>query len=700
MSLTISKEEFAFQNEEKAKRAAELIIANKQLAFQKEEKEKRAAEFIIANKELVIQNEEKEKRAAELIVANKELAFQNKEKEKRAAELSIANKELAFQNNQKEKRAEELVIANKELAYQNQVKEKREAELVIANEELAFQNNEKEKRAAELSIANIELAYQNDEKEKRAAELSIANKELAFQNEEKEKRAAELSIANRELAFQNKEKEKRAAELSVANKELAFQNKEKEKRAEELNVANKELAYQNEVKEKRAAELVIANEELAFQNHEKEKRAAELSVANIELAYQNDEKGNRAAELSIANKELAFQNKEKEKRAAELIIANKELAFQNEEKEKRAAELIISNKELKKAEEQFRLVVEAAPNAMVLVNNEGIITLVNNQTEKLFEYERKELIGNKLEMLIPERFRRQHPDHRNMFFKKPQTRSMGAGNDLFSMKKNGTEIQVEIGLNPIETAEGNMVLASIVDITERRNQETTLKKQNKELEQFSYIASHDLQEPLRTVSNYMKVFEEDYIALMDDNARKYLRSVDNAIKRMSILIKSLLDFSRLGHNTKLTFVDCKNLIDGVIADLETMIKTSNAVIEVFEMPQLNVYEIEIRQVFQNLITNAIKFRKENTQPKIQIRSEKIDDGWKFAVCDNGIGINPAYFERIFDIFQRLHSSDKYEGNGIGLSNCKKIIQSHQGKIWVESNQQGTTFYFTIPNLII
>src|SRR5690606_23171034 len=141
--------------------------------------------------------------------------------------------------------------------------------------------------------------------------------------------------------------------------------------------------------------------------------------------------------------------------------------------------------------------------AMVLVNNSGVITLVNNETEKLFGYARNELVGNKLELLIPERYKVGHPDHRNAFFNKPKTRAMGAGRDLFAARKDGTEFQVEIGLNPIETAEGNMVLASIIDITERKNQELSLKKQveletkNAELEQFAYIASHDLQAPLR-----------------------------------------------------------------------------------------------------------------------------------------------------------------------------------------------------------
>ena len=186
------------------------------MAFQNNEKEKRAAELVTANTELAFQNCEKEKRAGELVTANTELAFQNDEKEKRAAELATANTELAFQNDEKEKRAAELVTANTELAFQNDEKEKRAAELVTANTELAFQNDEKEKRAAELIIANTELIFQNDEKEKRAAELILANIELAFQNDEKEKRAAELIIANTELAIQNDEKEKQ----KIANEEL------------------------------------------------------------------------------------------------------------------------------------------------------------------------------------------------------------------------------------------------------------------------------------------------------------------------------------------------------------------------------------------------------------------------------------------------------------------------------------------------
>jgi light-regulated signal transduction histidine kinase (bacteriophytochrome) len=246
-----------------------------------------------------------------------------------------------------------------------------------------------------------------------------------------------------------------------------------------------------------------------------------------------------------------------------------------------------------------------------------------------------------------------------------------------------------------------MVLASIIDITEQKIQEAKLKKYNKELEQFAYIASHDLQEPLRTVANYMEVFEEDYLPLLDDKARNYLLSVNRATQRMSNLIKSLLAFSRLGHNKILVSVDCNKLIDEVIADLAIMIKKSGAVIHFSEMPVLNLYEIEIQQLFQNLITNAIKFRKKDTPPEIQINACKVNEYWEFSIRDNGIGIAPNSFDRIFDIFQRLHTTEKYEGSGIGLANCKKIVQMHNGEIWIESALgQGTTFYFTLSNLMI
>jgi PAS domain S-box-containing protein len=366
---------------------------------------------------------------------------------------------------------------------------------------------------------------------------------------------------------------------------------------------------------------------------------------------------------------------------------------------------IIDITERKKAEERFRLVVESAPNAMVLVNVQGDISLVNEQAEKLFGYHRSELFGKKIEILIPERFRKHHPDFRNMFFSKPQTRSMGAGRDLFAVRKDEKEIPVEIGLNPIETTEGNMVLASIIDITERKEQEIIIKKQvqleskNKELEQFAYIASHDLQEPLRTVSNFAIALEEDYGTQLDDNAKRYLSSIHRATKRMSALIRALLDFSLLGRYRNLTYVDLKKIIGDTISDLESVIHSTGTMIRFGEMPSLLVYETEMRQLFQNMILNAIKFRKKEIPPEIYIGAQKLNDKWKISLHDNGIGIDPIHYERIFQIFQRLHNENEYDGYGIGLANCKKIVELHEGEIWVESmSGKGTTFHFTISNL--
>jgi PAS domain S-box-containing protein len=363
---------------------------------------------------------------------------------------------------------------------------------------------------------------------------------------------------------------------------------------------------------------------------------------------------------------------------------------------------IIDISERKKAEERFRLVVESAPNAMVLVNQDGIISLVNNQTEGLFGYGRNELIGQKIEVLIPARYRTQHPDLRKDFFSKLQNRSMGMGRDLFALRKDGTEVQVEIGLNPIETLEGQMVLASIIDITERKIQESFVTRQmqleikNKELEQFAYIASHDLQEPLRTVANYVQLLEEEYQAELDAVGIKYLETIHRATKRMQMLVKALLEYSRLGFNRTLAPVKIGKVIADTVTDLDTMIRASNAKVEVGFMPVLLAAETEIRQLFQNLITNAIKFSRKDVTPHVRILSEQVGDKWLFSVQDNGIGVDPSHYDRIFQIFQRLNLPEEFVGHGIGLANCKKIVELHGGEIWIESVVgQGSTFKFTL-----
>ncbi|MEO6547766.1 MAG: ATP-binding protein [Ferruginibacter sp.] len=570
-------------------------------------------------------------------------------------------------------------------------------ELIIANRDLA----------TELILADKELAFQNDEKAMRAAELIIANKELVFENAEKAKRAAELVIANRELVFQNDEKEKRAAELIVANKELVFQNEEKEKRAAELVIANKELVFQNEEKEKRAAELVIANKELVFQNEEKEKRAAELIIANKELIFENVEKAKRAAELVIANKELVFQNEEKEKRAAELIIANKELAFQNEEKEIRSEELLIANRDLKSMGEKYlKMVAEVQDYSIILLNKDGIIQNWNKGAEKMKLYKEAEIVGKHFSVFYMK------VDQENKLPEKLIQEAMEKGKAIqegWRVRKDGTQFWANVVITALHDQHSIIGFSKVIrDLTKAKLAEEVvtertkaLEFKNAELAQFAYVASHDLQEPLRTVSNYIQVLEEDHSDQLDANAKKHLSTIGLAIKRMSTLVKAFLNFSQLGRNKTLVNADCNKVVNDVIMDLENLITTSGTTIKVGELPWLNVYEIELRQLFQNLIVNAIKFKKKNVPCEIQVGCKHSVGKWQFHVSDNGIGIDPKFSEHIFYIFQRVHTTGEYEGYGIGLANCKKIVEQHGGDIWIESTPGlGSTFYFTILNLSI
>ncbi|PIB37403.1 PAS domain-containing sensor histidine kinase [Reichenbachiella sp. 5M10] len=368
---------------------------------------------------------------------------------------------------------------------------------------------------------------------------------------------------------------------------------------------------------------------------------------------------------------------------------------------------IIDITERKKAEERFKLVVESAPNAMILVNQKGVITLVNAQTEQLFGYSKKELIGNRIEMLIPIRFAGKHPSDRTGYFEAPSTRKMGAGRELFGLRKDKKEVQIEIGLNPINTDEGEMVLASIIDITERKIQEKNqaivkeMVAKNEELEQFAYIASHDLQEPLRTINNYIQVIQEDCLESMDAEAMRYLETIGKATDRMVILVKALLDYSRIGTGDRqMTKVNCSEIMKMVRSDLNDLIQKTEADITLNDpLPTLIGFDVDLRQLFQNLITNAIKFRKKTDIPKIKISCLKRKDYYEFQFQDNGIGIPKRNFERIFFIFQTLNPKGKYEGHGLGLAHCKKIVELHEGRIWVESKEgEGSIFYFTIPRI--
>lgn len=240
------------------------------------------------------------------------------------------------------------------------------------------------------------------------------------------------------------------------------------------------------------------------------------------------------------------------------------------------------------------------------------------------------------------------------------------------------------------------------DITKEKEAERVrlraekLMAKNKELEQFAYIASHDLQEPLRTVANYTRVIEEDYGNLLGKDGLHHTKSMKAATSRMSDLIKGLLEHSRIGTNHRLTEVSCHKVIANLKNDLQLRLKEKNVKIKISKLPKIKAYETEFRLLIQNLISNAIKFSRPETSPKIEIGCIEKEDTWQFSIKDNGIGIAEKHKEKIFRIFQRLHHSSEYEGTGIGLAHCQKIVELHGGKIWVSSEPgQGSTFYFTI-----
>ncbi|MBQ0767829.1 MAG: HAMP domain-containing protein [Bizionia sp.] len=242
----------------------------------------------------------------------------------------------------------------------------------------------------------------------------------------------------------------------------------------------------------------------------------------------------------------------------------------------------------------------------------------------------------------------------------------------------------------------NMSAALKKSFNEQEKQIEKIKSVNKELEQFVYVASHDLQEPLRTMTSYISLISEIYIEQLDGNALKYMNHVEDASLRMKTLIKDLLDYSKIGKEKVVKNVDLNKTVNDIILDFELIIKDNNATVKVAELPRIKGLEVELKQLFQNLISNGLKFKKADTDPLIEVTVEDQDDYWLFSVRDNGIGMEQKFFDRVFVIFQRLHNRNDYEGTGIGLSVCKKIVDMHKGEIWIESElNQGSTFYFTI-----
>lgn len=358
----------------------------------------------------------------------------------------------------------------------------------------------------------------------------------------------------------------------------------------------------------------------------------------------------------------------------------------------------------KLADAMFRMAIEASPSGMMMVDSSGFILLVNRELERQFGYSRDELVGHSFDMLVPERFRKAHVRSFTEFGHAPAPRRMGAKRDLYALRKDGTEFLAEIGLNAIQSPTGLLILATIVDIAERKRAEDALaaqteqlRRSNADLEQFAYVASHDLQEPLRMVASYTQLLADRYAGKLDSRADRYIQYTIDGAHRLQALVKDLLAYSRLSTATLQRHrINSKAVLASVLERLSAAVDDAKAEIVAGDLPEITCDESDLGQVFQNLIANAIKFRSD--QPvHIEIAARRHDNGWVFSVADNGLGIDPRNHERVFQMFQRLHERGKYEGSGIGLAIAKKLVERHGGRIWVESDTgRGSTFFFTMP----
>ncbi|UZE96890.1 sensor histidine kinase [Alkalimarinus alittae] len=366
---------------------------------------------------------------------------------------------------------------------------------------------------------------------------------------------------------------------------------------------------------------------------------------------------------------------------------------------------------IRENEARFRGLFDHAPDPIVIVDHQGVITLINNQAEKSFGYTRDELRGKKVEVLVPEKYRHQHVIDRSGYSKKTVLRAMGEGLELFAVRKDGSEFPVEISLSPVNTEQGMLVLSNIRDITTRKQTEQAieelnrhLKKQNreldvinKELEAFSYSVSHDLRAPLRALDGFSSTLLSDYADQLDERGQDRLNRIRAAAQRMGVLIDSLLSLSRVSRlELKHESVDLTRLAETVIEELS--LGDPNRQVKLIVQPNLRVDGDPqlLRVILDNLLGNAWKFTSKRRDAVIDVSSSSEATEIVYCVKDNGVGFEMEFVDKLFGAFQRLHTASEFPGTGIGLATVQRAVHKHGGRIWADSEVgKGTAFYFTL-----
>jgi PAS domain S-box-containing protein len=358
---------------------------------------------------------------------------------------------------------------------------------------------------------------------------------------------------------------------------------------------------------------------------------------------------------------------------------------------------------LRQSEERFRRTFELASSGLAHVGLDGRFLRANRRVCEIFGYSERELLALTVKDIS-------HPEDRDLA-DGPRAKVIAGEVDSARLekryfRKDGRMVWVNIAIAMERDAEGRALYAISVldDVTERKNAEAALreaheelKRSNSELEQFAYVASHDLQEPLRMVSSYTQLLGRRYGEKFDSDAREFMGYIVDGAARMKQLIEDLLAYSRLGtKGTEFKPVELEKSVRRALTNLKAAIDDSGATVTYDPLPTAPADEVQLAQVFQNLMGNALKFRSQSA-PRIHVGVTERQDEWQIEVRDNGIGIEPQYFERIFMLFQRLHNKGEYPGTGIGLAIVKKVVERHGGQVRVESKLgEGSAFTFTLP----
>jgi PAS domain S-box-containing protein len=428
-----------------------------------------------------------------------------------------------------------------------------------------------------------------------------------------------------------------------------------------------------------------------------------------------------ATAIEYMMRQVAAAHGDLEQRAKELEQSRRAALDMLQDVEANRQKALLAEQAAHDQSARTQAILDGATDAIITIHEDGLIASFNTSAERMFGYKAEEVIGKNVKLLMPEPYSGEHDQYLRNYLSSGIPKIIGIGREVIGLRADGTTFPLHLAVSVV-TIGGNRLFTGIVrDITRLRNtmQQLTeahgelenrarqierfnldLRRSNDELRQFAYVASHDLQEPLRKVATFCQMLDNEYSVQLDENARLYIRyAVDGAV-RMKSLMQDLLDYSRVetqGRPFEPTDADaaCAEAID----NLAVAIEESSAQVTRGPLPTIHADRAQLVRLFQNLIGNAIKYRGAEP-PRIHVSAEEVEGEWTFRVRDNGIGIDPAYHERIFVIFQRLHARDKYSGTGIGLAVCKRIVERAGGRIWVESAEgAGSEFCFTMPKSV-